>query len=131
KEVVGIYISGHPLDDYQFVLKKYCSPGNLSIFNDIDKGQDFQFKVGGIVSSVRHMVTKDGRGWGIFKVEGYDDSFEFTIYRDDYLKHKHHLIPNNYLQIKGSVSYYTNADGSKKHRISYSDFTDLRDVLEK
>lgn len=131
KEVVGIYISGHPLDDYKFVLKKYCSAGNLSIFNDLDKGQDFQFKVGGIVTSVRHMVSKDGRGWGIFRLEGYDDAFEFTIYRDDYLKYKHHLELNNYLQIKGNVSYYTNADGTKRHRISYSEFTDLRDVLEK
>lgn len=131
KDVVGIYISGHPLDDYKFVLDKYCSPGNLAIFNDIEKGQDFQFKVGGIVASVRHMVTKDGRGWAFFKMEGYDDGYEFAIYRDDYLKHKHHLVPNNYLQIKGNVSYYTNADGSKKPRISFSDFTDLRDVLEK
>ncbi|MFD1628395.1 DNA polymerase III subunit alpha [Pseudopedobacter beijingensis] len=131
KDVVGIYISGHPLDDYKLVLDKYCSQGNISIFNDIDKGLDFQYRIGGIVSSVRHMVTKDGRGWAFFKLEGYDDGYEFAIYRDDYLKHKHHLVPNNYLQIKGSVSYYTNADGSKKPRISFSDFTDLRDVLEK
>src|SRR5690606_5056483 len=116
KDVVGIYISGHPSDDYTFVLDKYCSLGNLAIFNDIEKGQDFQFKVGGIVYSVRHMVTKDGRGWAFFKMEGYDDGYEFAIYRDDYLKHKHHLVPNNYLQIKGNVSYYTNADGSKKPR---------------
>ncbi len=131
KEVVGIYISGHPLDDYKFVLNKYCSKGNLNIFNEIERGLDFTFKVGGIITSVRHMVTKDGRGWGIFKLEGYDDAYEFTIYRDDYLKFKHHLEPNNYLQIKGNVSYYSNPDGSKKPRISYGDFVDLRDVLDK
>lgn len=131
KEVVGIYISGHPLDEYQLVLNKYCSNGNLNIFNEIDKGADFQFKVGGILSSVRHMVTKDGRGWAIFKLEGYEDAFEFTIYRDDYLKYKHHLIVNNFLYIKGLVTYYTNKEGTKKHQIKYSDFSDLRDVLEK
>jgi DNA polymerase-3 subunit alpha len=131
KDVVGIYISGHPLDDYDLVLKKYCSKGNISIFNEIDKGLEFNFRIGGILSTVRHMVTKDGRGWAFFKMEGYDDSFEFTIYRDDYLKYKHHLVPNNYLYIKGNVSYYSNPDGSKKHRISYTDFSDLRDVLEK
>ncbi|MBU1374060.1 MAG: DNA polymerase III subunit alpha [Bacteroidetes bacterium] len=131
KEVVGIYISGHPLDEYKLVLDKYCSKGNLTIFNDIDKGLDFQFKVGGIVSSVRHMTTKDGRGWAFFKLEGYDDAFEFTIYRDDYLKFKHHLVPNNYLYIKGNVGYYTNQDGSKRTKISFGDFSDLRDVLEK
>ncbi len=131
KEVVGIYISGHPLDEYQLILDKYCSKGNLTIFNEIGKGVDFQFKVGGIVSSVRHMTTKDGRGWAFFKLEGYDDSFEFTIYRDDYLKFKHHLLPNNYLYIKGNVGYYSNPDGSKRHRTTYTDFSDLRDVLEK
>lgn len=131
KEVVGIYISGHPLDEYKLVLDKYCSKGNLTIFNEIDKGVDFQFKVGGIVSSVRHMVTKDGRGWAFFRLEGYDDAFEFSIYRDDYLKFKHHLVPNNYLYIKGNVGYFSNPDGTKRHRTSFGDFSDLRDVLEK
>lgn len=131
KEVVGIYISGHPLDEYKLVLDKYCSKGNLTIFNEIDKGADFQFKVGGIVSSVRHMVTKDGRGWAFFRLEGYDDAFEFSIYRDDYLKFKHHLVPNNYLYIKGNVGYFSNPDGTKRHRTSFGDFSDLRDVLEK
>lgn len=131
RDVVGIYISGHPLDDYRLVLDKYCNAGNLAIFDHINDGLDFNFKVGGIVSSVRHMVTKDGRGWGIFRLEGYDAGFEFTIYREDYLKYKHHLEVNNYLHIKGSVSYYTLQDGTKKHRISFSEFTDLRDVLDK
>ncbi|KHJ38488.1 DNA polymerase III subunit alpha [Pedobacter glucosidilyticus] len=131
KEVVGIYISGHPLDEYKLVLNKYCSSGNLTVFNEIEKGADFQFKVGGIVTSIRHMTTKDGRGWGIFKLEGYDDAYEFTIYRDEYLKFKHHLIVNNYLYIKGNVGYFSNPDGSKRAKISYTDFTDLRDVLEK
>ncbi|MEO5911487.1 MAG: DNA polymerase III subunit alpha [Pelobium sp.] len=131
KEVVGIYISGHPLDEYKLVLDKYCSKGNLNIFAEIDKGNDFQFKVGGIVTAVRHMTTKDGRGWAFFKLEGYDDAFEFAIYRDDYLKFKHHLVPNNYLYIKGNVGYYSNPDGTKRHRTSFVDFSDLRDVLEK
>jgi DNA polymerase-3 subunit alpha len=131
KEVVGIYISGHPLDDYKLILDKYCTKGNLAAFAEIDKGNDFTFKIGGILTSIRHMTTKDGRGWGIFKVEDYEDSFEFTIYRDDYLKFKHHLIPNNYLYIKGNVGYYSNPDGTKRSKLSYGDFTDLRDVLEK
>jgi DNA polymerase III subunit alpha len=131
KEVVGIYISGHPLDEYKLVLNKYCSKGNLTIFNEIEKGNDFQFRVGGILTSIRHMTTKDGRGWGIFKLDGYDDSFEFTIYRDDYLKFKHHLVLNNYLYVKGNVSYFANPDGTKRPKTSYGDFTDLRDVLEK
>jgi DNA polymerase-3 subunit alpha len=131
KEVVGIYISGHPLDEYKLVLNKYCSKGNLNIFAEIDNGVDFQFKVGGIVTSVRHMVTKDGRGYAFFKLEGYDDAFEFAIFRDDYLKFKHHLVPNNYLYIKGNVGYFTNPDGTKRHRTTFTDFSDLRDVLEK
>lgn len=131
KDVVGIYISGHPLDEYQLVLSKYCTKGNLAAFADIDKGIDFQFKVGGIVTSVVHKVSKDGRGFAYFKLEGYDDAFEFAIFRDDYLKFKHHLVPNNYLYIKGNVSYFSNPDGSKRSRINFQEFSDLRDVLEK
>ena len=131
KEVVGIYISGHPLDEYKLVLDKYCTKDNLLIFNEIDKGVEFQFKVGGIVTAVRHQVSKDGRGYAYFKLEGYDDAYEFAIFRDDYAKHRHHLTLNNFLYIKGNVSYFTNQDGSKRSRISFTDFSDLRDVLEK
>ncbi|WP_028296640.1 DNA polymerase III subunit alpha [Olivibacter sitiensis] len=131
KDVVGIYISGHPLDDYRHVLGKYCNTENLAVFNQLDKGGDFAFKVGGILSTVRHMVTKDGRGWAIFRLEGYDDGHEFTIFKDEYLKFKHHLVPNNYLYVKGSVSFFSSPDGSKRSRVSFSDFLDLRDVLEK
>ncbi len=131
RDVVGIYISGHPLDDYRLVLERYCNQGNTGIFAELEKGADFNFKIGGIVSSVRHMTTKDGRGWALFRVEGYDDGFEFAIYREDYLKYKHHLLVNNYLYIRGNVSYYTLKDGTKRHRINYNDFMDLRDVLDK
>ena len=131
KEVVGIYISGHPLDEYKLVLDKYCNKGNLTIFNEIDKGIDFSFKVGGIISFVEHRLNKEGRGWARFKLEGYDDMYDFAIYKDDYMKFKHHLVLNNYIYLKGSVSYYTLPDGGKRTRLTYGDFSDLRDVLEK
>ena len=87
--------------------------------------------MGGIITAVRHQVSKDGRGYAYFKLEGYDDAYEFSIFRDDYAKHKHHLTLNNFLYIKGNVSYFTNQDGSKRSRTSFTDFSDLRDVLEK
>jgi DNA polymerase-3 subunit alpha len=57
--------------------------------------------------------------------------YDFAIYKDDYMKFKHHLVLNNYLYLKGNVSYYTLADGGKRTRLAYADFSDLRDVLEK
>lgn len=131
KEVVGIYISGHPLDEYKLVLDKYCTKDNLLIFNEIDKGADFTFKVGGIISSVEHRLNKEGRGWAKFKLEGYDDMYEFNIYKDDYAKHKHHLTLNNFLYIRGNISYYTLQDGTRRTRFTFADFSDLRDVLDK
>jgi len=131
KEVVGIYISGHPLDEYKLVLDKYCTKDNLLIFNEIDKGADFTFKVGGIISSVEHRLNKEGRGWAKFKLEGYDDMYEFNIYKDDYAKHKHHLTLNNFLYIRGNIGYYTLQDGTRRTRFTFADFSDLRDVLDK
>src|SRR5690606_13567846 len=77
KEVVGIYISGHPLDDYKYELQYFCNT-KLSHLKSLDSLIGKQITVGGIISSVEHRVSqKDNKGWAMFTVEGYDDSFEF------------------------------------------------------
>src|SRR5260221_11582707 len=63
KEVVGVYISGHPLDNFKFELDTFT---NLQVteLNDLDSKEGKECKVAGIVSSVEHRLTKTGKPFG-------------------------------------------------------------------
>ncbi len=127
KEVVGIYISGHPLDDYKNELKYYCN-GQLSMLQNQTELIDRDISIGGIVTTVMHRISKNGKGWGSFIVEDYSDSHEFRIFGEDYLRFKHFLVPSAFLFIKIKI-----VKGWKEGetRMRYLGFQMLQDVLEK
>jgi DNA polymerase-3 subunit alpha len=93
KEVVGIYISGHPLDDFKIEMKTFCN-GNIALFNDLDSVLNREVTFGGVVTDVQHRVSKQGKGWALFTIEDYTDSFEFRIFGEDYLKFRHFFVIN-------------------------------------
>jgi len=96
KEVVGVYISGHPLDNFKFELDTFT---NLQVteLNDLDSKEGKDCKVGGIVSSVEHRMTKTGKPFGKLSIEDYSGKFEFTMWSEDYLKYKSFLMPGLFL----------------------------------
>ena len=98
KEVVGIYISGHPLDDYKFEMQ-YCNT-TLEALKNLELHINKSLTVGGIITNVQHRTAKNGKGWASFTLEGYDESYEFRIFGEEYLKFRHFLIPNNFTFIK-------------------------------
>ncbi len=132
KEVVGIYISGHPLDDYRFEMKYFCNAKLEALKNlDLHVGKSLTF--GGIINNVQHRVAKNGKGWGIFTLEGYDESYEFKIFGEDYLKFRHFFIQNNFTFMKVLVKEgWVNQDTSKKSdpRIQFMLVQYLQDVLD-
>ena len=56
KEVVGIYISGHPLDDFKTEMKTFCNCA-ISDFNDLDNYVNRELNFGGVVTDVQHRVV--------------------------------------------------------------------------
>jgi DNA polymerase-3 subunit alpha len=99
KEVVGIYISGHPLDDYKFEMRYFCNAKPDALKN-LEQHIGKNLSLGGIISNVQHRTAKNGKGWASFTLEGYDESYEFRIFGEEYLKFRHFLIPNNFTFIK-------------------------------
>ena len=132
KEVVGIYISGHPLDDYKFEMKHFCNAKLEALKNlELHVGKNLTF--GGIINNVQHRVAKNGKGWGIFTLEGYDESYEFKIFGEEYLKFRHFFIQNNFTYMKVMVKEgWVNQDTGKKSepRIQFMLVQYLQDVLE-
>ena len=131
KEVVGIYISGHPLDDYKFEMKYFCNAKLEALKNmELYVGKNLAF--GGIITNVQHRVAKNGKGWGTFMLEGYDESYEFKIFGEEYLKFRHFFIQNNFTFMKILIKEgWVNQDTGKKTdpRMQFVEVKQLQDVL--
>jgi DNA polymerase-3 subunit alpha len=118
KDSIGIYLSGHPLDNYKFELDHFCSHQvkHLSLVNrmkstEILPEDSEEFKkisnrdlvIGGLVSACRHGTTKNGKLFGSFMFEDYGETFEIALFGEDYIKLKQYLVIGLFLQVRGMV----------------------------
>ncbi|WNH13632.1 DNA polymerase III subunit alpha [Thalassobellus suaedae] len=132
REVVGVYISGHPLDDFKTEMKTFCN-ATLAMFNDVAPYVNRELVFGGVVTDVQHRVSKQGKGWALFTVEDYTDSHEFRIFGEEYLKFRHFLMQNNFVYVKTFIrDGWVNKDTGKKSdpRMQFNNFQLLHDVME-
>ena len=131
KEVVGIYISAHPLDDFKNELK-FCNASVAHFKGDINKFAGSNLSFAGIVTDVQHRISKSGKGWASFFVEDYSDSFEFRIFGEDYLKFKHFLVPNSFLFIRTTIlNGWVNKEGVQGDaRLKFTEFKLLHDIMD-
>ena len=128
KEVVGIYLSGHPLDDYKFEIQNFCNT-SLKEFGDMERlkrKQDIRFA--GIVTEAAHRMSKNGKPFGSVTLEGYEENFRFMLFSDDYAKFKGYLNQDWFLFVKGKVE-----ENKWRHELEFkfSSIELLQDVREK
>jgi DNA polymerase-3 subunit alpha len=131
KEVVGIYLSAHPLDDFKREMK-YFSSGPLTVLSDLDALINRELSFGGIVNGVDHRIAKNGKGWAIFQLEDFDDQYEFKIFGEEYLKYRHFLMLNGFIRIRVKiVEGWRNRETGKvgAPRIQFVAFEMLHDTL--
>jgi DNA polymerase-3 subunit alpha len=132
RDVVGIYISGHPLDDFRTEMTNFCN-AEVTLFNDLENYVNRELTFGGVVTDVQHRVSKQGKGWAAFTVEDYMDAYEFRIFGEEYLKFRHFLMHNNFVYIRAFVREgWVNRDTGKKGdpRIQFNNFQLLHDVMD-
>ncbi|MDF1549893.1 MAG: DNA polymerase III subunit alpha [Bacteroidales bacterium] len=104
KELIGIYLSAHPLDDYKLEINSYCNC-NLSEFQDLKNLVNRELKIAGIVSAVEHRTTKNGKPFGSITIEDYTDSYKMTFFGNDYLDLKKYFTVGYQLVMKGKVQH--------------------------
>ena len=132
KEVVGIYISGHPLDDFKTEITRFCNC-TASDFNNLENFISKEMCFGGMVGDVQHRETKMGKGWALFIVEDYNESYEFRIFGEQYLKFRHFLVPNSFIFIKSLVKDgWVNKETQKKGdpRLQFNSMQMLQEVMD-
>ncbi|MDC1221080.1 DNA polymerase III subunit alpha [Salibacteraceae bacterium] len=131
KEVVGVYISGHPLDDFKFEIDQFANASVIDLDNIEEIKKRRETKVAGIITSVSHLTTKTGSPFGKFILEDYRGAFEFAIFRDDYVKFKNYLNDYWFVLITVKVdSWFNKRDLKEVSRMSIAKvelLSDLRD----
>ncbi|MBS1530850.1 MAG: DNA polymerase III subunit alpha [Bacteroidetes bacterium] len=148
KDVIGIYLTGHPLDNYRLELNRYCNT-TVSDLVTMQKarsgegGDDVkaafaelrkrgELCVGGLVSSVQHKTTKTGKPFGTFVLEDYNDSYEFALFGDDYIKYRNLLVDGYFLQLRGIIEEKFRQKDNWDMRITNMGLlTEVRDKLAK
>ena len=131
KEVIGMYISAHPLDDFKNEMI-FCNARLKDFKGELQKIVGNNLSFAGIITDVQHRVSKAGKGWAAFTIEDYNDSHEFRVFGEEYLKFKHFLVPNSFLYVRATIQPgWTNKDGvTGEPRIKFTDFKLLHDIMD-
>jgi DNA polymerase-3 subunit alpha len=132
KEVVGIYISGHPLDDFKIEMDTFCT-ATLEVFSNMHQMINREVTFSGVVTDVQHRVSKNGKGWASFFVEDYTTSHEFRIFGEDYLKFRHFLVKNSFVYVQAYIREgWKNKETGQagEPRLQFNNFMLLQDVME-
>ncbi|MDB5137959.1 MAG: dnaE [Mucilaginibacter sp.] len=148
KEVIGIYLTGHPLDNYKVELERFCN-SNISDLKIMQKarsgegGDDImsafnqlrkkgEICIGGLVGNVQHKTTKTGKPFGTFVLEDYNESYEFALFGEDYVKFRSLMMDGYFLHIKGNIEEkFKQKDNWDLRIASMSLLSEMRDKLTK
>lgn len=102
KEVVGIFISGHPLDDYKVEISSFCT-GTVAMLNEPSVFLGRDLLIAAVITGVEHRITKRGDAFGSLVIEDYQDAFKLNLFNESYLKFKHFMEPGTFVAIKGRI----------------------------
>ena len=107
KAVIGMYLSGHPLDNYKFQMK-YYKIGPISDFNEFKDAVKLHsnpgrtFRIAGLVTEGQHRVSKKGNKFGVLVLEDYTSKMEIMLWSEDYVRFSNYLEPGMVVYITGS-----------------------------
>ncbi len=102
KELIGIYLSAHPLDNYKIDMEQLCSH-TLSDMGDLNELMGKEISIAGIVVEARHAFTKNNKPYGTMVLEDFTDSHRLALFGRDYISFKNFLTEGYTIWLKGQV----------------------------
>jgi DNA polymerase III subunit alpha len=115
KELLGIYLTAHPLDRFKAEIKNFCNSDLHSINNSLDrlKGREISFPV--MVKAFRQGTTqKNDRPYGIADLEDYNDTYQLRLWGNDFVNFKNYFNPGMSLLIKASVEEWVSSKDNRR-----------------
>ena len=131
REMIGHYLSAHPLDDYKIIINHMCKTQLTELENlEALKGQEIA--VAGMVVSVQNLITKTGKPWGKFVLEDYNGTHEFALFSKDYENFRKYLFSDYFLFVRGRVQPKPYNDKELEFKIiSMVQLSEMRDTMIK
>ena len=107
KELVGMYLSSHPLDRYQFEIKNFTTCKLTDLSNYVSecesKKKTDKVYVAGIVTDFKQLTTKTGKPYSRTQLEDYSGSYELALFGKDHEAFMQYMQPHAALFLEGSV----------------------------
>lgn len=132
KEVVGIFISGHPLDDFRLEIEAFCS-GKVEMLSKLPEYYGRELLIAAIVTDAQHLTTKTGKPFGIISIEDYAGGTKLYLFGDNYLKFERFMKKDLIVAIRGKVQegpYKDKITGQKPIEFVISSIEQLEDLLD-
>jgi DNA polymerase-3 subunit alpha len=102
KEVIGIYLSSHPLDDFRLEIDTFAT-ATLADLQNLRDYLDREVTVAGMVTDTKNGISKNGKPYGSFTIQDYTDSFRIMMFDKDFIENSKFFTIGYYLLIKGRV----------------------------
>ena len=128
RDLISIYISGHPLDQFKAVVEHVCNLPAKDL-SDLEPYSGCDVAVGGIITSVKELFTQKGLKYGRIVIEDYSGSGEFVLFGERYAMFSGFLKENNSVMISGRVEAHRYRVGVFDFNISKIEF--LPNVVER
>ena len=129
KEVLGVYLSGHPLEEYMSVLKKNTTADTLAFQLDEETGevkaQDGDtVTLGGMISGITRKTTKSNTTMAFLTLEDLLGTVEVIVFPRDYEKYRSLMVEDAKVLIKGRVS----AEEDKAAKLICTEISSMDDL---
>jgi DNA polymerase-3 subunit alpha len=117
KEVLGVYLSGHPLDNYKFEMKQFC-PNKVADLKEMEKAKGKDLAIGGTITMVNHQISKNGKPYCKFTIEDFEDAVELFLFGQDYINFKPYLNMDFFVFMRGKIQERFNQPDNLEFKIS-------------
>lgn len=102
KELVGLFLSAHPLDEYELEIANFVTH-NTNQLSELSLLRGKDISIAGIVTEAKELLTKNGRPYGRMTVEDYTGSYQIIMFGNDFVTYRNYFVVGYTLLIKGRV----------------------------
>ena len=102
RDLVGIYLSGHPLDEYAVIVRHVCNV-HAADLEDLSPFVNCEFSLGGIITHVKTGVSKRGAPYGVVTIEDYTGQGEIPLFGQDWATWAGYMMQGSTIYVTGQI----------------------------
>lgn len=124
KEVVGFFISGHPLDPYKLIIEHRCNANCAQLKAGLEPFKNREVTFGGIITGFENRTSKTGNAFGKLIIEDYQGSVELMLFGKDFVEYNKYMVQGLFVFVKAKVAERYNQPGSLEIKLNKIELLD-------